>query len=90
MGVRTQGNANQLDNNLPRSHFREVNMSLEQALRTPGMVLTWEHTSTRAGRRYGHTAITAGDGHSSYSDFVERNTTSRGRTGLRVFEPINA
>jgi hypothetical protein len=90
MGIRTYGHGNQVDNNLPRSRFRELNISLEEALRRPGLVLTWERTSTRLGRIYGHTAITAGDGHTSYSDFVERNTQrgSRGRSGLRVFEPI--
>lgn len=87
-GIRNYGHANQIDNNLDRRHFREVNMSLEEALRTPGLVLTWERTSTTAGRRYGHTAITAGDGHTSYSDFVERNTTNNGRSGLRIFQRI--
>lgn len=90
MGIRNYGHGNQVDNNLPRSRFRELNISLEEALRRPGLVLTWERTSTRLGQRYGHTAITAGDGNTSYSDFVERNTQrgSRGRSGLRVFEPI--
>ncbi len=88
MGFRNYGHANQIDNNLPRDRFREVHMSLEQALRTPGLVLTWERTSTRAGRIYGHTAITAGDGHTTYSDFIERNTTNSGRSGLRIFQPI--
>ncbi len=88
MGFRNYGHANQIDNNLPRSRFRELHIPLEQALRTPGLVLTWERTSTAAGRRYGHTAITAGDGHTTYSDFVERNTSNRGRSGLRIFMPI--
>lgn len=86
--IKVWGNGNQIDNNLPRSKFREVHMSLEQALRTPGLVLTWERTSTRLGSIYGHTAITAGDGHTSYSDFIERNTTNSGRSGLRIFMPI--
>ena len=90
MGVYVGGNGNQIDNNLPRKHFKEVHMSLAQALRIPGVVLTWEHTSTPLGRRYGHTAITTGDGHTSVSDFIETNTLagSRGRTGLRMFVPI--
>jgi hypothetical protein len=88
MGLSVRGNGNQIDNNLPRNRFREVNMSLEQALRTPGLVLTWERTSSRLGSIYGHTAITAGDGHTSYSDFIERNTTNNGRSGLRIFQPI--
>ena len=88
-GIRVYGNGNQIDNNLPRSKFREVHMPLEQALRTPGLVLTWEQTSTRLGSRYGHTAITLGDGHSSASDFVERNTLAAesGRRGLKIFQP---
>lgn len=88
MGVKVWGNGNQIDNNLPRSKFREVHMSLEQALRTPGLVLTWERTSSRLGSIYGHTAITAGDGRTSYSDFIERYTSNSGRSGLRIFMPI--
>ena len=90
MGLSVSGNGNQIDNNLPRSKFREVQMSLEEALKTPGLVLTWEQTSTRLGRIYGHTAITLGDGHSSASDFVESNTLAAesGRRGLKIFQPI--
>ena len=66
-------------------------MPLAQALKTPGLVLTWERTSTRLGSIYGHTAITLGDGHSSASDFIERNTLAgaQSRSGLRIFAPIN-
>lgn len=87
-GIKVWGNGNQIDNNLPRSKFKELHISLAEALRTPGLVLTWEHTSSRLGSIYGHTAITAGDGHTSYSDFAERYTTNNGRTGLRIFAPI--
>jgi hypothetical protein len=86
LGISVHGNGNQIDNNLPRSHFRQVNMSLAQALKTPGLILTWEHTSSRLGSIYGHTAITTGDGRSSISDFIERDTLNAGgRTGLKVF-----
>lgn len=90
MGIKVWGNGNQIDNNLPRSRFREVHMSLKEALKIPGLVLTWERTSTTLGQRYGHTAITAGDGHTSTSDFIETNTLagSSGRSGLRIFMPI--
>jgi peptidoglycan hydrolase-like protein with peptidoglycan-binding domain len=90
MGLSVGGNGNQIDNNLPRSRFRQVNMSLEQALRTPGLILTWERTSTRLGSIYGHTAVTLGDGHSSASDFIESNTLAAqsGRSGLKIFQPI--
>ena len=89
MGLSVRGNGNQIDNNLPRKHFRQVHISLAQALKIPGCVLTWEHTSTRLGRIYGHTAITLGDGHSSASDFIERNTLAGAahRTGLKIFIP---
>lgn len=87
-GITVRGNGNQIDNNLPRRKFKQVHMTLAQALKTPGLILTWEHTSTRLGRIYGHTAITAGDGHTSYSDFIERNTHGSGRTGLKIFAPI--
>lgn len=89
-GIKVWGNGNQIDNNLPRSKFQQVNMSLAEALKTPGLILTWEHTSSRLGAIYGHTAITAGDGHSSYSDFIERDTLAgnRSRTGLKIFRPV--
>lgn len=87
-GIKVWGNGNDIDNNLPRNKFRQLDISLEEALKTPGLVLTWEQTSSRLGQIYGHTAITAGDGHTSYSDFVERNTTNSGRSGFKVFAPI--
>jgi LysM repeat protein len=87
-GIKVYGNGNQIDNNLPKDKFKQVNMSLADALKIPGMVLTWEKTSTRAGSIYGHTAITTGDGHSSTSDFIERNTLAAGgRSGLKIFMP---
>ncbi len=89
-GVRIYGNANQLPGTLPKAGFREVKMSLEQALKTPGLVLTWDRTNTRAGSKYGHTAITTGDGSTSVSDYVESDTLAASnrmdREGLRVFE----
>ncbi|MBJ6764501.1 LysM peptidoglycan-binding domain-containing protein [Myxococcaceae bacterium JPH2] len=89
LGISVSGNGNQIDNNLPRNKFKQVNMSLEEALKTPGLILTWESTSSRLGSIYGHTAVTLGDGHSSASDFIERNTTNNGRTGFKVFMPID-
>lgn len=38
-GLRVYGNENQIDNNLPRSKFKEVHISPAEALRTPGLVL---------------------------------------------------
>ena len=87
-GIKVWGNGNDIDNNLPRDRFRQINISLEEALKRPGLVLTWETTSSRLGQIYGHTAITLGDGHSSASDFIETWTTNSGRTGFKVFEPI--
>jgi LysM repeat protein len=90
LGLSVRGNGNQIDNNLPRDKFRELNIPLSEALKIPGLVLTWEKTPSRLGSIYGHTAITSGDGRSSASDFIERNTlaSSAGRTGLRIFMPI--
>ena len=88
-GINVRGNGNQIDNNLPKDKFKQVNLSLAEALKIPGLVLTWEKTSTRLGSIYGHTAITSGDGRSSYSDFVENNTLAAGgRSGFKVFMPI--
>ncbi|PTL82890.1 LysM domain-containing protein [Vitiosangium sp. GDMCC 1.1324] len=87
-GFKVWGNGNQIDNNLPRDKFKQVNISLAEALKIPGLVLTWEKTSTAAGSKYGHTAITTGDGRSSVSDFIERNTLGAGgRSGLKIFVP---
>ena len=88
MGIKVWGNGNQIDNNLPKNKFKQINISLAEALKIPGLVLTWEKTSTRAGSIYGHTAITLGDGHSSASDFIENYTTNNGRSGFKVFMPI--
>ncbi len=90
-GVKVWGNGNQIDDNLPRDRFREVSLSLEEALKLPGVILTWESTATPLGAIYGHTAITLGDGRSSASDFIDTNTlgNSAGSSGLRVFVPIN-
>lgn len=88
-GIKVWGNGNQIDDNLPRSRFRQVNLSLAEALKIPGLILTWERTSSALGQRYGHVAITSGDGRSSYSDFVESNTLGTGgRSGLKVFMPL--
>ena len=89
MGIKVWGNGNQIDDNLPKNKFKQVNISLAEALKIPGLVLTWERTSSTAGQKYGHTAITTGDGHSSCSDFIENNTLGAGgRTGLKIFVPI--
>jgi murein DD-endopeptidase MepM/ murein hydrolase activator NlpD len=89
-GIKVWGNGNQIDDNLPRNKFKQINIPLSEALKIPGLILTWEHTSTRLGSIYGHTAITAGDGHSSYSDFIENNTLAgnASRSGLKIFAPI--
>jgi len=88
-GFKVWGNGNQIDNNLPKDKFKQVNLSLAEALKIPGLVLTWEKTSSRLGSIYGHTAITTGDGKSSVSDFVESNTLGAGgRSGFKVFMPV--
>lgn len=89
-GFHVGGNGNTIGQNLPAGKFRQVNMSLEQALKTPGLILTWQRTPTAAGSLYGHTAITTGDGHTSCSDFIERDTLagSAGRSGLQIYMPV--
>jgi hypothetical protein len=92
MGFPVWGNANDLDSSLPRTgRFQQVNMSLAEALQHPGLILVWERSNgSAAGRKYGHTAITTGDGRSSNSDYHEANTLAAGnnRTGLTVWMPI--
>lgn len=65
-------------------------MPLSEALEIPGCILSWQRTSTAAGSIYGHTAVTAGDGHTSYSDFIENDTMAgaQSRSGLRIFVPV--
>lgn len=89
-GIKVWGNGNQIDDNLPRNKFKQIDIPLSEALKIPGLVLTWEHTSTSLGAKYGHTAVTLGDGHSSASDFIERNTLAgnASRTGLKIFMPL--
>ncbi|WP_224362314.1 LysM peptidoglycan-binding domain-containing protein [Hyalangium versicolor] len=87
-GFKVWGNGNQIDNNLPKDKFKQIDIPLSEALKIPGLVLTWEKTSTSAGQKYGHTAITTGDGKGSVSDFIERNTLGAGgRSGLKIFIP---
>lgn len=90
MGIFVGGNGNQIDNNLPKSKFKQIHIPLSEALKIPGLILTWEHTSTTLGQKFGHTAVTLGDGHESASDFIERDTLSgaRSRTGLKIFMPL--
>ncbi|MBL8957806.1 MAG: LysM peptidoglycan-binding domain-containing protein [Myxococcaceae bacterium] len=89
LGFYPGGNGNTIDDNLARSpKFKEVHMSLAEALKIPGLILSWDRTSSAAGQKYGHTAITWGDGHTSSSDYVEGNTTNNGRSGLRIFMPV--
>jgi len=91
-GLNISGNGNDVDNELQKNGWKKVDMSLEDALKVPGLVLVWEKTSTTEGSKYGHTAITQGDGHSSSSDFVENDTLagSGGRTGLSIWAPPDA
>ncbi len=89
-GIKVWGNGNQIDDNLPRDRFKQIDIPLSEALKIPGLVLTWEKTSTSLGAIYGHTAVTLGDGHSSASDFIENNTLAgnNSRSGLKIFMPI--
>ena len=85
-GIFVGGNGNQIDDNLPRSMFEQLNVGLGTALQYPGLILTWERTATRLGQIYGHTAITVGNGASSCSDYYEYNTTNNGRSGFKCFQ----
>ena len=85
-GYTVWGNGNQIDDNLPKDKFQQINVSLADALKVPGLILTWEATATKLGAIYGHTAITQGNGSSSSCDFYEYNTLGcSGRTGYKCF-----
>jgi hypothetical protein len=92
MGFPVWGDAHDLDSNLPGTgRFQQVNMSLDEALQHAGLVLVWQVSdASQAGRTYGHTAITTGDGISSNSDYHEDNTLATGgyRYGLTVWMPV--
>ena len=90
MGFYPGGNGNTIGDHLPTSKFRQINIPLSEALKIPGLVLSWQHTPTAAGSIYGHTAVTMGNGESSASDFYEYNTlaSSAGRTGLKIYMPV--
>lgn len=92
MGFPVWGDAHDLDSNLPGTgRFQQVNMSLEEALEHPGLVLVREQSAaSQAGMTYGHTAITTGDGRSSNCDYHEADTLSTGgyRYGLTVWMPV--
>jgi hypothetical protein len=89
LGFYPGGNGNTIDDNLARSaRFKEIHIPLSEALKIPGLVLSWNRTSSSLGSIYGHTAITWGDGHTTSSDYVESNTTNNGRSGLRIFMPV--
>lgn len=66
------------------------NVSLEDALKVPGLIFSWQKTSTQLGAIYGHTAISQGNGLSSTSDYYESNTiaSSSGRSGLTIYSLI--
>ncbi len=86
-GYTVWGNGNQIDDNLPKDKFKRIDISLSEALKIAGLILTWEATSTKLGAIYGHTAITQGNGMSSSCDFYENNTRdySGGRSGFKCF-----
>ncbi|MBK7863752.1 MAG: hypothetical protein IPJ65_35135 [Archangiaceae bacterium] len=92
MGIQVWGDAKDLAQNLPGTgRFQQVNMSLEEALKHPGLVLVWQKSgASEAGMTYGHTAITTGDGHSSTSDYFENDTLATGsyRYDLTVWMPV--
>ena len=69
--------------------WRELtgSVGIKDALKIPGVVLTWKKTNTRLGQRCGHVAVTQGDGSTTTYDGVERNTADNEskRSGLRIF-----
>ncbi|MBS2032466.1 MAG: hypothetical protein JST54_31510 [Deltaproteobacteria bacterium] len=84
------GNGNTIGNGLLASgKFKQIHIPLAEALKIPGLILSWQHTSTPEGRIYGHTAVTLGNGKESASDFVEYDTLSaaQSRSGLKIFMP---
>ncbi len=87
-GFYPYGNGNTIGSSLLSSgRYKKVSLTLASALTIPGLILSWQKTSTKLGSIYGHTAITQGNGKSSSCDFYEYNTLggSGGRYGLSVY-----
>ncbi|MBO5752438.1 MAG: LysM domain-containing protein, partial [Proteobacteria bacterium] len=87
-GYNAYGNGNQVDDYLiSNGNFKKLNYSLNEALSIPGVIMTWEKTGTTAGQKYGHTAISQGNGKDSTCDFYEYNTNTKSskRTGFKCF-----
>ncbi len=82
------GNGNTIGNGLIASgRYKKIDISLANALKIPGLIFSWQRTSTKLGAIYGHTAISQGNGKSSTCDYYENNTlaSSGGRSGLKVY-----
>ena len=82
------GNGNQIGAGLLRSGmYKEVSLTLQQGLNIPGVIFSWQKTGTTAGQKYGHTAVSQGNGKDSTCDFYEYNTHQKSgkRTGLKVY-----
>ena len=82
------GNGNQIGTGLLNSgKYKQVNLSLADALKIPGLIFSWQKTATEAGQKYGHTAISQGNGKDSSCDYYEYNTIDKcgGRTGMTVY-----
>jgi hypothetical protein len=91
-GLNIHGDGNQVDNRLEEKGWKKANLSLQDALKIPGVVLVWETTNCPDGQIYGHTAISQGDGHSSTSDHLDNDTvaSTQGATGFSAWVPPDA
>ena len=89
MGIQVHGDGKDFKDTLPASgKFKQVDISLQEALKTPGLILCWQKGSGEAGAKYGHVAITQGDGKTSTSDFVDSHTATASYSGLTVWAPV--
>ena len=82
------GNGNQIGTGLLNSgKYKQVNLSLADALKVPGVIFSWQKTGTAAGQKYGHTAVSQGNGKDSTCDYYEWNTIDKcsKRTGMSVY-----
>ncbi len=82
------GNGNSIAPGLLASgKYKQINMSLADALKIPGLIFSWQKTSTKKGKIYGHTAISQGNGKSSTCDFYENDTLAKdsSRFGMTVY-----
>ena len=90
-GIQAYGNANDLPSVLPSYGFQQANMSVDEALQTPGAIIVWQKSNhSAAGLIYGHVVVVLNDGRVASDHFEPASEVASGRTGPSVWLPAGA